>query len=126
MPSSLCGIRIKAETLTPLLPPGKRIAVNPDTPVPDAITTYEVAVDRQVVLSVEREQREPGATARDIAVDQLPTHETESAAARTIAYTDSAAGSIPGAPPRAWSRRTSPRSSGSSNRDTRMNRRSRT
>ncbi|MFB7758652.1 hypothetical protein ACFC18_55305, partial [Streptomyces sp. NPDC056121] len=101
-----------------MLPPGKRIAVNPDTPVPDAITTYEVAVDRQVVLSVEREQREPGATARDIAVDQLPTHETESAAARTIAYTDSAAGSIPGAPPRAWSRRTSPRSSGSSNRDT--------
>ncbi|MGW2078286.1 hypothetical protein ACWCOW_15295 [Streptomyces sp. NPDC001939] len=78
-----------------MLPPGKRIAVNPDTPVPDAITTYEVAVDRQVVLSVEREQREPGATARDIAVDQLPTHETESAAARTIAYTDSAAGSIP-------------------------------
>ncbi|MFB7709436.1 hypothetical protein [Streptomyces sp. NPDC056105] len=91
VPSSLCGIHIKAETLTPLLPPGKRIAVKPDTSVPDAITTYEAAVDRNVVLSVERERREPGAAAHDITVDQLPAHEPQSAAARTIASTDSAA-----------------------------------
>ncbi|MFE5026552.1 hypothetical protein ACFRAO_25340 [Streptomyces sp. NPDC056656] len=94
VPSSLCGIHIKAATLTPLLPPGKRIAVKPANPVPDAITTCEVAVDKKVVLSVERERREPGAAARDIAVDQLSAHDPESAAARTIAYTDSAAVSI--------------------------------
>ncbi|WP_432165629.1 hypothetical protein [Streptomyces sp. bgisy031] len=94
VPSSLCGIHIKAATLTPLLPPGKRIAVKPDNPVPDAITTCEVAVDKKVVLSIERERREPGAAARDIAVDQLSAHDPKSAAARSIAYTDSAAVSI--------------------------------
>ncbi|MFE6902347.1 hypothetical protein ACFVFJ_36765 [Streptomyces sp. NPDC057717] len=94
VPSSLCGIHIKAATLTPLLPPGKHVAVKPDNPVPEAITTCEVAVDKKVVLSVERERREPGAAARDIAVDQLSAHDPKSAAARTIAYTDSAAVSI--------------------------------
>ncbi|MFB8268437.1 hypothetical protein ACFC96_17765 [Streptomyces sp. NPDC055955] len=94
VPSSLCGIHIKAATLTPLLPPGKHIAVKPDDPVPDAITTCEVAVDKKVVLSVERERREPGAAARDIAVDQLSAHDPKSAAARSIAYTNSAAVSI--------------------------------
>ncbi|MGW6401038.1 hypothetical protein [Streptomyces sp. NPDC055134] len=94
VPSSLCGIHIKAAMLTPLLPPGKHVAVKPDTPVPDAITTCEVAVDKKVVLSVERERREPGAAARDIAVDQLSAHDPKSTAARTIAYTDAAAVSI--------------------------------
>ncbi|MGW6360428.1 hypothetical protein ACWFR5_36020 [Streptomyces sp. NPDC055092] len=94
VPSSLCGIHVRAAALTPLLPPGKHIAVKPANPVPDAITTCEVAVDKKVVLSVERERREPGAAARDIAVDQLSAHEPKSAAARLIAYTDSAAVSI--------------------------------
>ncbi|RFC71965.1 hypothetical protein [Streptomyces sp. AcE210] len=92
--TSLCGIHIKAATLAPLLPPGKRVSLTPDTPVPDAITTCEVAVDKKVVLSVERERREPGAAARDIAVDRLSAHDPQSAAARTIAYTDAAAVSI--------------------------------
>ncbi|MFG2524279.1 hypothetical protein [Streptomyces sp. NPDC048527] len=94
VPSSLCGIHIKTATLAPLLPPGKRVSVEPDTPVPDAIATCEVAVDKKVVLSVERERREPGAAARDIAVDQLSAHDPKSAAARTIAYTDAVAVSI--------------------------------
>jgi hypothetical protein len=94
VPSSLCGIHVRTATLTPLLPPGKHVSVRPDNPVPDAITTCEVAVDKKVVLSVERERREPGAAARDIAVDQLSAHEPKSAAARLIAYTDSAAVSI--------------------------------
>ncbi|MFE6753615.1 hypothetical protein ACFVDQ_08460 [Streptomyces sp. NPDC057684] len=46
VPSSLCGIHVRAATLTPLLPPGKHVSVKPGTPVPDAITTCEVAVDK--------------------------------------------------------------------------------
>ncbi|MFE6801933.1 hypothetical protein ACFVEN_09650 [Streptomyces sp. NPDC057681] len=46
------------------------------------------------MLSVGRERREPGAAARDIAVEQLSSHDPKSAAARTIAYTDSAAASV--------------------------------
>ncbi|MFF1689411.1 MULTISPECIES: hypothetical protein [unclassified Streptomyces] len=57
VPSSLCGIHIKAATLTPLLPPGKRVSVKPATPDPDAITTCEAAVDQ---LSTAIRGFEPG------------------------------------------------------------------
>ncbi|MFF1731920.1 hypothetical protein [Streptomyces sp. NPDC058247] len=57
VPSSLCGIHVKAATLTPLLPPGKRVSVKPATPVPDAITTCEAAVDQ---LSTVIRAFEPG------------------------------------------------------------------
>ncbi|MEU8488260.1 hypothetical protein [Streptomyces sp. NPDC048641] len=57
VPSSLCGIHIKAAALTPLLPPGKRVSVKPATPVPDVITACEFAVDQ---LSTVTRAFEPG------------------------------------------------------------------
>lgn len=126
VPSSLCGIHIKAATLTPLLPPGKHVAVKPDTPVPDAIRTCEVAVEKKVVLpsnasDANRERRR----ATSPWTNSPPTSPDPRRPARSRTRTRPPYPS-PGAPPRTWSRRTSPPSSGSSNRAARMNRRSRT
>lgn len=126
VPSSLCGIHIKAATLTPLLPPGKHVAVKPDTPVPDATRTCEVVVDKKVVLpsnasDANRERRR----ATSPWTNSPPTSPDPRRPARSRTRTRPPYPS-PGAPPRTWSRRTSPPSSGSSNRAARMNRRSRT
>ncbi|MFC4612287.1 hypothetical protein ACFO9E_31725 [Streptomyces maoxianensis] len=94
VPKSLCGITVPEESLSPLLPPGKNVTSEEDTPVPDAITTCKLTVDGDQVLSVERERREAGASARDIAVNQVSVQQPKSAANRAIAYADWAAVSV--------------------------------
>lgn len=94
VPKSLCGVAVPDKSLSPLMPPGKNLTAEQDTPVPDAITTCKVTVDGDQVLSVERERREAGASACDIAVNQISVQQPKSAANRTIAYADWAAVSV--------------------------------
>ncbi|MFF3321131.1 hypothetical protein [Streptomyces sp. NPDC002889] len=91
VPKALCGAAIPENALSSLLPPGKNLTAEEDTPVPDAITTCKLSVDGDQVLSVERERREAGASARDIAVKKISVRQPKSAANRTIAYADWAA-----------------------------------
>ncbi|MFD3559002.1 hypothetical protein ACFWVU_04940 [Streptomyces sp. NPDC058686] len=74
MPSSLCGIHVKAATLTPLLPLGKRVSVKPATPVPDAITTCEVAVDQlSTVIRVFEPGRKDASALKDLIAECTET-----------------------------------------------------
>lgn len=94
VPKSLCGVTVPENSLSPLLPPGKDLTAEQDTPAPGAIMTCKLTMDGDQVLSVERERREAGASARDIAVNQISVQQPKSAANRTIAYADWAAVSV--------------------------------
>jgi hypothetical protein len=94
LPKALCGVSVPEKALSELLPSGERLTADESTPVADAITTCKVTVDGDMVLSIERESREPGASARDIAVDQLSVKQPKSTAQRSVAYADWAAVSI--------------------------------
>lgn len=86
VPKALCGVSVPEKSLSPLLPPGKDLTTQEDTPVPDAITTCKLTVDGDQVLTIERERREAGASARDIAVNQISVKQPKTAANRTIVY----------------------------------------
>ncbi|MFE5137515.1 hypothetical protein ACFRDV_07520 [Streptomyces fagopyri] len=94
LPDSLCGVPAPKRALSRLLPAGKHLAVDKATPVADAITTCRASVDGHLVLSLEREIREVGASARDIAVNQLGVKQLTSAERDSVAYADRAAVSV--------------------------------
>lgn len=94
LPKSLCGVPAPTQALSRLLPAGKHLAVDEATPVADAITTCKATVDGDLVLSLERENREVGASARDIAVNQLGVKQPVSAGSGSVSYADWAAVSV--------------------------------
>ncbi|MFD8421837.1 hypothetical protein [Streptomyces sp. NPDC059466] len=94
LPKSLCGVPAPTQALSRLLPAGKRLSLDEATPVADAITTCKATVDGALVLSLEREIREAGASARDIAVNQLGVKQPVSAERNSVAYADWAAVSV--------------------------------
>ncbi|MEU0033873.1 hypothetical protein [Streptomyces sp. NPDC006333] len=94
LPKSLCGVPAPSQALSRLLPAGKHLALDEATPVADAITTCKATVDGDLVLSLERESREAGASARDIAVNQLGVKQPMSAERNSVAYADWAAVSV--------------------------------
>ncbi|MEV4971298.1 hypothetical protein [Streptomyces scopuliridis] len=94
VPKSLCGVTVDPKLLEPFLPAGKQLAVKEDEPVADAITTCELSIDDAVVVSIERERREPGASPRDIAVNQLNVGNPEESSTGGYVYSDRIAVSV--------------------------------
>jgi len=94
LPTSLCGVSVPTSALSQLLPVGKRLTVDEATPVPDALTTCEASVDGDMVLSLEQEHRDVGASAYDIARDRFGVKQPKSAQQRSVAYSDRVAVSV--------------------------------
>lgn len=94
IPKSLCGVAVDPNLLEPFLPAGKQRAIKEGEPVADAIVTCELSVDDAVVFSIEQERREPGASPRDIAVNQLNVRDLSESPAEEYVYSDRVAVSV--------------------------------
>ncbi|WP_326773847.1 hypothetical protein [Streptomyces sp. NBC_01445] len=68
-PKELCGIKVSAGSLEPLLPPGKKIAVEPTAAV--GVKRCRLEVDGKVVFSTSVEKRGADTSARDVATSAI-------------------------------------------------------
>ncbi|MFF1395918.1 hypothetical protein ACFVZD_19135 [Streptomyces sp. NPDC058287] len=68
-PKELCGTKVSAASLEPLLPPGKKIAVKPTSAV--GVKRCRLEVDGKVVFSTSVEKRGADSSARDVATSAL-------------------------------------------------------
>ncbi|MGV9347604.1 hypothetical protein ACWDSD_22840 [Streptomyces spiralis] len=87
VPNALCGVSVPTEPLSRLLPAsGKHLSLEEATPVSDAITTCEVTVDGEMVLSVEKEVIDSGRSAWNIAAYDRRIGQAKTADGGTVAY----------------------------------------
>lgn len=74
-PEDLCGTKVSAAFLEPLLPPGKTIAARPASAV--SVERCRLLVDGKVVFSSSVEKRAAGASARDVAESAIGVEPTD-------------------------------------------------
>ncbi|MCX5086530.1 hypothetical protein ACWCRC_28095 [Streptomyces sp. NPDC001940] len=74
-PEDLCGTKVSAASLEPLLPPGKTIAARPASAV--GVERCRLLVDGKVVFSSSVEKRAAGASAPDVAESAIGVGPTD-------------------------------------------------
>lgn len=74
-PGDLCGAKVSAKALEPLLPPGKKISAQPTSAV--GTKRCRLLVDGNVVFSGSVEKRAPGTQAGDVAASALGVEPTD-------------------------------------------------
>ncbi|MFF1453448.1 hypothetical protein ACFVYF_35725 [Streptomyces sp. NPDC058274] len=95
VPKALCGVAVPANALSRLLPAtGQHLTSDHATPVSDAVTTCEVTVDGNMVLSVQRDVIDAGKSAWRVASYDHAIGHAKTGEGGTIAYVDRAAVSV--------------------------------
>ncbi|MGW6401033.1 hypothetical protein [Streptomyces sp. NPDC055134] len=77
-PKELCGTKVSAGSLEPLLPAGKKIAVRPTSAV--GVKRCRLEVDGEVVFSSSVEKLGGGTSARDVATSALGVNPNDTGA----------------------------------------------
>ncbi|MFC9614658.1 hypothetical protein [Streptomyces sp. NPDC056938] len=77
-PKGLCGTKVSAGSLEPLLPPGKKIAAKPTSAV--GVKRCRLEVDGKVVFSTSVEKRGADSSARDVATSAIGVNPNDAGA----------------------------------------------
>jgi hypothetical protein len=77
-PKELCGTKVSAGSLEPLLPPGKKIAARPTSAV--GVKRCRLEVDGKVVFSTSVEKRGADTSARDVATSAIGVNPNDTGA----------------------------------------------